>query len=390
MDTSKKAVSRTFFSVLRFFKTPFGILLIVAILWQFTYTVIGVTFSSEQGILSHMSHWDAGWYQHIIQYSYSNDGNPAAPAFYPLFPLLVSLLNAFSFGFISLEASALLINTLALWLILIGLWRILTHFNAGNIGKIAALTALLTFPSSFFLHVFYSEAVFIAIAVWSYFFAITRKWWAMGLLLGVLTAARLPSLLFVGLCGLEYLRAYRWKINKALNKKALWFLIAPFGFIAYGSYLYITRGNFLAMFHAYSATSDWAYQVFSLNIFATLFETIRHTVTADLNYELFINYLLPLGSLAFILASSIYILRKLGSKGVPLFIFGIVSIIFFTLNSNIVSVHRYALACLVIYIAIALFVQKGWKFILTYTALILLLAIQLFIFAKFIQDIFAG
>ena len=97
---------------------------------------------------------------------------------------------------------------------------------------------------------------------------------------GSLTAARLPSILFVALCGLEYLRAYTWNIKQAINKKFLWFLLAPLGLIVYVLYLAVVRGDFFAMLHAYSTTNDWTYQVFNPNIFDTLHETVLKIASA--------------------------------------------------------------------------------------------------------------
>jgi len=342
-----------------------------------------------------MNHWDAGWYLHIIQSAYGLEGSPAAPAFYPLFPLIIGVLNTLTFGLIPLLALALIMNTAALWAALLALTRILKHFKVSKWGSLIGVAAFLAFPSAFFLHAFYSEALFIAVAFWAYYFTLKKKWWAVGTLLAVLTAARLPSLLFVALCGLEYLRTYDWSIKKALNKKILWFLLAPLGLLAYGLYLLTVRGSFFAMFQAYSTTTDWTYQVFNPNIFATLFETTAKISTSFIgggfNYEIFVNYALPLASIVAILVASIFILYKLRKDGIPLFVFGILSVVLFTLNSNVVSVHRYALACVVIYIAIALFVTKRNRWIIPLCfALAISFCVQLFLYTKFIHDIFAG
>lgn len=215
----------------------------------------------------------------------------------------------------------------------------------------------------------------------------------MGILLALLTASRLPSLLFVVLCGFEFFRAYNWNIKKLLNVNILWFLLAPLGLFAYATYLYIARGDFLAMFHAYSATNDWTYQKFNPNIFATLYETAVKTIQSGLTlhptYEIFINYALPLASIILITASSIYIWRTT-KYGKPLALFGLFSIILFTLNSNVVSVHRYALACFPIFIAVGLLAKNKKLLPLIITLCILSIGVQVFIYGKFIHDIFAG
>ena len=377
-----------------FLKTDVFAALLVSVVWQVLLLFLGVLFDRGQGLLGHMNHWDAGWYLHIVQFSYGLDGSPAAPAFYPLFPLVISALSTLTFGLIPEMALALFVNTIALWAGVLALIRILKHFNIPTAGIKVGVLAFLAFPSAFFLHVFYSEALFISLAFWAYYFALTKKWWAMGLLLAILTAARLPSLLFVALCGLEYLRAYKWNSKKALNKNILWFLLAPIGLICYGLYLLFERGNFFAMFEAYSTTSDWTYQVFNPNIFATLFETIATIFTAviqqRLNYEIFINYALPLASIALIIAAGSYLLYKLKKDGVPLFVFSILAVILFTLNSNVVSVHRYTLACIVLFIAVGFLSKKQALRISLVLCCVLSACIQLFLYSRFIANVFAG
>lgn len=380
----------------RMAKNTLLLTLCVAVIWQLALFIIGWALAPEKGPLGHMLQWDSGWYLHIIQYGYGLEGSPAAPAFYPLFPLLVKTLEFISLGLISPLGAALLINTAALWASLCALIGILRHFKASHLAKVLAALAFLALPSAFFMHTFYSEALFVAIGFWSYYFALQRKWYLVGISLAVLTACRLPSLLFVALCGLEFMRVYEWNIKKIFNKNLLWFLLAPLGFIAYGLYLTAVRGDFLAMFHAYDATKDWSYQVFNPNIFATLLDTVQTIITAvahrAINYELFINSLLPLASLGLILAASVYVLLKLKKDGIPLFVFGLLSILLFTLNSNVVSVHRYALACIVIYVAVGLIVKR--KSLVTTgliaIAVIASLVIQLFLYSRFIAGVFAG
>jgi len=377
-------------SLLTFFKNPAGRFLLVAIGWQLAFTILGLLLSQGQGVFSHMNHWDAGWYHLIINEHYTITSSPASPAFYPLFPLLVGTL---SLGFIDTTLIALLLNTASLWLALLALYKILKHYKLSPQATTAALFTFLCFPSAFFMHVFYSEALFIALAFWSYYFALKQKWWAVGTLLAFLTAARLPSVLFILLAGLEYLRSYNWNIKKSLNKNLLWFLLTPLGFIAYGLYLYIMRGDFLAMFHAYSATNDWTYQHFSLNIFPTIWTATATGVTGLTGlgaYEHFINSFLPILAIVTIVAASTYLFVRLKSRAVPLFVFCLASIPLFTINSNVVSVHRYALPIIGIYIAVAFFYKKGVRALAIYTACALMLIVQLFLFAKFAAGVFAG
>lgn len=377
---------------------------VVAILWQLFMTVIGVVFayfydqsSVAKGLTSHLSHWDSGWYLHVIAHQYDLAGSAAAPAFYPLFPLLVGGLSWIAFGILSPLAASYIVNTLAVWLIILAFIKILRHFPLTRHGRLYALASLLAFPSAFYLHVFYGEAVFMAVGLWAYLFALEKQWARMGLLLAIITASRLPSVLFVALCGLEYLRANKWSIRKSLNPNALWFALAPVGFVAYGTYLYIVRHDFWAMFHAYSATDDWIYHKFSPNIFQTVYTTVQNILEPLLNgrtpsYGLFINQFLPLLALLGIVTASLYCLIRLKKHiGVPLALFGLLSSILFTLNSNVVSAHRYALPVLTIYIALGLFYTRKPKLsIVLWVLLGLSFVLQLYLYWLFTHDIFTG
>src|SRR5690606_34016102 len=119
----------------------------------------------------------------------------------------------------------------------------------------------------------------------------------------------------------------------------------PLGFIAYGLFLLGVRGDFFAMFGAYKATNDWTYQIFNPNIIQTFYETsvkIAESIMAGaFNYEIFINYALPLACIIAILVTSVYLFRVRRSEALPLSLFGLFSVILFPLNSIVVSVHRY-------------------------------------------------
>ncbi len=393
-------------------QSEWGILLVVAILWQTTLTVFGAfSEASTIGIfrnenlqslpvtaLSHTAHWDAGWYQSIIKEWYQF--NAASPVFYPLFPLLVGVVHTISFETIGVLASGLIVNTLAIWLSLVALMQISTHFVSNRYRWIAPLL-FLTSPAAVFLHFFYGEAVFCAVGFWAFNFALKRRWLAMGLTLGILTAARLPSLLFIGLCALEYARAFGWSVHTLFNKKLLFFLLAPLGFILYGAYLLLIRGDFFAMLNGYKASNDWPYQVFNPNVVETWIDAARKlkgvfTTSVPFDEGFAVNYLLPLMGIGLLLATSLILITKFSSKeykgiGIPLGIFGIVCAIFFSLNSNLISVDRYLLPCISLYICAALLTSKhqGMIYIVGTLAYVGVL-LQGYLLIFFVNNYFAG
>jgi len=379
-----------------FSKTDIGIALWIVLGWKVLMSIIGfaidVHFGGAASFFDHTMHWDAGWYLAIIHGQYVDI--LASSAFYPLFPLLVSVVHSLGFGLIDYPISGQIVNTIALWFALVAALKITTTL-IGKSEKKWIIILILCAPAAFFLHVFYSEAIFMALSFWAYYLALTRRWFSVGVLLALLTATRLPSVLIVALCGLEFLRAYDWKPKQFFNKKILFFLLAPLGFIGYSIYLSFAQADPFGMFHAYSHTTDWIYQVFNPNIIETIAKALYQIVRSliglrPFNSELFVNIMLPLASLFLLGLASIYLFGKTRRKYLPLGIVGILSIIMFTLNSNVVSVHRYVLPSLTIYIAVMVFIKNIKKPYILYIGCFLGLIIQAFLYVAFVRVLFAG
>lgn len=379
----------------------------IAIAWQVLFTLIGGLFDAslnnifQRGTapattpLSHTFGWDSGWYAWIINGAY-NDPLNASSVFYPLFPLLVKTLQILTFGQIGMLTIGLFINTIALGVAIYSLKNIAKHLLPDRYQWWLPIL-FVTSPAAIFIHLFYTEALFCALAFGAYALALKRRWLGMAVLLGLLTATRLPAVLIVGLCGLEFIRAHGWSLKHTLNKKLLFFLIAPLGYLLYGLYLFIVRGDFFAMSNGYKLTNDWTYQVFNPNVFETFqFGITRMTnvFTSGIPFDegQSVNFFIPLVGLFILITTSLYALifmRK--SIGIPLGTFGLVATVFFTLNGNFVSVHRYLLPCIVIYIVLAHIATRrnylnGVFYILCYLGILL----QAYLLILFTNGYFAG
>lgn len=381
-----------------------SMLLIIILAWHACLLLVGNLFelagpvagiAGETGLLSHTLRWDSGWLMNVAENFYRD--NPASAAFYPLFPLLVKALHIISFGLIPYVLAGFIINFFASFLAVLGLYKIGFHLLKSHAAALFAASVFLTFPTAFFMHVFYSEALFCALAFWAYYFALRRRWLPMAILLAFLTAARLPSILFICLCFMEYLRAKQWKFTN-IDRNALYFLLAPLGFILYGLYLLVLSGNFFGMFSAYSATTDWAYQQFSPNIFTTIARPFKNTLAlvlgqAPLSTGAFNYNVMPASGLAVLISASGYALLKIRQWALPLGLFGLLSVILFTLNNNVVSVQRYVLPCLVTYL-VAGWLYENYKGSrrqwLLYLLPAVFLIMQTGLFAVFVMGFFVG
>jgi hypothetical protein len=383
-----------------FLASAWGVAFVITLLWQVIMLLLGAAAETalrqndhKLNLLTHMHYWDGGWYLHILNGGYADPASPA-PVFYPLFPLTVQIVQTVTFHAFDVLLAGLIVNTIALWLALVALIKIADIFVPGKKWWVVAL--FMAWPTAIFLHFFYSEAVFCAVAFWAYLFALRRQWVYMGLLLGIATAARLPALLFIGLCMLEFMRAHGWNIKKMLNPNLLLFLLVPLGFVAYGLYLYVVRGDFFAMFTSYSLTNEWTYHQFNPNIPETIWREIvimwQHTVgDIPFNKVIIVYSVLPVVGLFILLLTSLYAIFTIRDKTLPLGIFGLASIVFFTINNNTVSVHRYLLPCLTIYVVGAILVQRHKQLRLPLRIAVGVgVLLQAYLLALFVSQRFAG
>ncbi|MFS8119068.1 MAG: mannosyltransferase family protein [Microcoleus sp.] len=413
MITVNLKLSKAYF--IAFLKSDAGKALLIALCWQFLMTLLGIIIErglvgfSKPGadlpgfvkpgaglpahtLLSHTLHWDGYWFEGITHGLYSH--YISAPAFYPLFPLLVLIVGTLSFHVIGTLAAGLLINTVALWLAILALYKIALKFLDRPLLGWCVVGLFLASPAAFFLHTFYSEAVFCALAFGAYYFALEKRWALVGVSLGLLTASRITAILVVALCLLEYIRNNNWEIKKTFNKSALWFLLSPVGILLYGASLYVARGDFLGMVHSYKL---WSYHVFNLNFVATYYHALVtgfngiFGMTSHSHSDILVNFILPVVALTALLAASIIAIFRVKGRGVPLGIAGLISFIMFTLNSDVNSVHRYVLPCLVVYVAAIYVLNRFRAFPLIFAmSLFGCFILQMLLYTLFISGYFAG
>jgi len=378
--------------------------LLIAVSWQLIITacsllIMGVLsahttptapFSPPTGFLfDYMTHWDGVWYNSILNGAYAEPLN-SSPVFYPLFPLIIWLLGKATFGLLDPSVLSLLFNTACLTVAIYSLKKISEKVIPKINPWIAPLLFLLT-PAAVFINFFYVEALLCALGFLAYNLALRRMWLWCCIILAFATSAKLAGLLFAGLCALEFAQAHNWNLKSIFkNPRWLYFAITPIGFIIYAIFLHFVHGDALAMFHD---ITPWEYNRFNPNFLHTIYISGRHVVHSvfmggGFDYITFVSFLLPLVAIGVTVAASIYSFVRL--KNIALGIFGLVAVVLFTLNDNIVSVHRYLLPVFVIYLALAhLSSHKKLRPLLLGLIYIGIL-IQMLVLTLFVVNIFAG
>jgi Gpi18-like mannosyltransferase len=138
----------------------------------------------ERVFLSPWMRWDVEWYQRIVDQGYSAFDGTAQ--FHPLYPWLATPLARAG---ISPIFSLLIISSLA-GLALFYFFFKLARFDLPPNDAFYALILFAFAPLSFILFAPYPEALFILLAVLSFFFARRKLWWLACLMSGLATMTR--------------------------------------------------------------------------------------------------------------------------------------------------------------------------------------------------------
>ncbi len=157
------------------------------------------------------SRWDAPHYLYLAEHGYQAEGDQSVfLAFFPLFPWLVRLLQPLCGTFLT---AALVLSTIAS-LPLAVLMRRLTERDHPGLGE-PAVWFLFIFPTAYFLHVGYTESLFLALAVGAFLAVRSGRWALAGVLCALAALTRLNALVLLPALAaeawLEYRQVRRWR-----------------------------------------------------------------------------------------------------------------------------------------------------------------------------------
>jgi len=180
--------------------------------------------------------WDFGYYQKIAEFGYS--GTDGSIAFYPLFPWLVRLVACVSRSYL---AAGFIVSGIASVVAAI-LLRRLVQLDYPESVAMRSVWFLLIFPTAYFLHIGYSEGLFLVLALACILAARGERWWLAGVLGAFCWMTRATGAVLVPTLAVEAAQQY-WVRRRscsqgpvgcsAWNWKWLWIAIVPAGFAVY-------------------------------------------------------------------------------------------------------------------------------------------------------------
>ncbi|MDQ6788271.1 MAG: glycosyltransferase family 39 protein [Acidobacteriota bacterium] len=182
--------------------------------------------------------WDAVHYLDIAQLGYTAVGEHRFMiVFFPLYPALTAMFNTVFGDYL---VSAFLVSGIAS--IALGLvFRELVRLDYSE--KIAQFSVLFLFifPTSFVLHIPYTESLFLALTVGCFLAARKRSWITVGVLGALACLTRINGLILFPALAFEVWEEYRETLK--FNRKWLCLILIPAGFGAYLFLNYYVTGN---------------------------------------------------------------------------------------------------------------------------------------------------
>lgn len=225
-----------------------GVLILVAMSARYGYSLADL-----------VGNWDADWFAEIAKFGYQRPimphpeagGAPQTLVFFPLYPALTAAVM--TVGLPPLK-SALLITVLAGGVVAWGLFTLGRELAGPRTGTLlAGLVALA--PGALVLHMGYSEALFLAFAVWT-LVALRREQW---LLAGALTALAGLTRNTAGALIVAVLIAAVLAMVRGRGGWRVWLgtALAPTGLLAYLGYVASRTGRLDGWFWLENRSSDW-------------------------------------------------------------------------------------------------------------------------------------
>ncbi len=181
---------------------------------------------SGLGWLKIWNRWDALHFQQLAEFGYSGM-RELKSWFYPLFPWSVRLVTLLTKNYI---VSAFLVSGIASIVAAVLLRRLVRLDFPAHVAQ-RAVWFFLIFPTAYFLHIGYTESLFLALAIGSILAARTGRWWLAGSLGALGWMVRAPGIALVPTLGIEAMHQY-W-CTRRWQWRWLWIALVPLGFVVY-------------------------------------------------------------------------------------------------------------------------------------------------------------
>lgn len=207
-----------------------------------------------RGVLQVWNRWDAPAYQHLAQFGYQMTAE-FKTWFYPLLPWAIRLFAYLTGDYM---VSAFVVSGIASIVAAILLRRVVELDFAADVA-LRSVWFFLIFPTAYFLHIGYTESLFLSLALGSILAARRQRWWLAGLLGGLSCITRANGIVLIPTLAVEM--AHQYVSQRQLRWQWLWIGLVPLGFGVYLLVNWSVAGDPFAFLHLrkqlFYASTSW-------------------------------------------------------------------------------------------------------------------------------------
>jgi len=329
-------------------------------------------------------------------FSIARDGYmPLTYFYFPLYPILIKILAiVFGGSFTAYAISGLLLSNLFLIIALVGIYKLGKLFYNEK-SAFFSILLLLAFPTAFFLGSFYNDSLFLALAVWSFYFAIKKNWLPAIILTALASATRVVGIALAAGVFVEYLFG-ELRLNqllplrvgtcKVVAKGLIVGALSVSGLLIYMVYLQNQTGSALEFFNNVTIFGEQRSTAFIMlpQVFYRYFFKILPSINYNYFPAVFTAYLEITSAIFAVIVITIIIFRSRASFTV----YSILAFIIPALSGSFSSMPRYLLVIFPIFLMAGKYLSiKSRSFAYTLFALLLLstfFAVSLFVRGYFV------
>ena len=329
-------------------------------------------------------------------FSIARDGYmPLTYFYFPLYPILIKILAiVFGGSFTAYAISGLLLSNLFLIIALVGIYKLGKLFYNEK-SAFFSILLLLAFPTAFFLGSFYNDSLFLALAVWSFYFAIKKNWLPAIILTALASATRVVGIALAAGVFVEYLFGelrlnqllpLKERTCKVVAKGLIVGVLSLSGLLIYMVYLQNQTGSALEFFNDVTIFGEQRSTAFIMlpQVFYRYFFKILPSINYNYFPAVFTAYLEITSAIFAVIVITIIIFRSRASFTV----YSILAFIIPALSGSFSSMPRYLLVIFPIFLMAGKYLSiKSRSFAYTLFALLLLstfFAVSLFVRGYFV------
>jgi len=317
-----------------------------AVVLSFGWVAFLLLSSQTAGRLINIwARWDALAYINIAQEGYASAGpNKWNIVFLPVYPLLMSLITPITRDSV---LSGLVVSGIASVLLGIAFHRLVVIDHTSRTADLS-VWFFFVYPTSYFLHIPYTESTFLLLAVSAFLAVRQDRWLLAGLFGAAACATRINGLILCLALPIEVWSI--WRQDRKFNFAWLWLGLVPVGFLVYLSINYVTFGDPFAFMFA--QREHW--QKFLTNPIPALIGKFRGVIAETRPTQMLEGAF----ELVFIAIGVFFTVVGWRSLRASYRVWMIASMLLFVSTSFILSVPRYTLTMFPMFIVMAVFFRK--------------------------------